>query len=209
MPVEYVVASFGRDEIANSWAEERREWLAEVGSDIAAALDVDALEEGLVDLSPEHGVCAEVHRVTVLEEAEAGHEVRLAGVVVHFSAGETRAYLAQGRSDPVLLALEQVEGDRLGVVRLEELVALGHQPLLAFQQPFSLLSSLAPDGLELDDQRSLDRLAEFRLQSVPGMDFFDLLLDRFDENGAERALGELVVPAGADKVRVHLAGPAA
>jgi hypothetical protein len=57
---------FGRDlrsdEVTDGGTQEGAEWFGEVCADVAAALDVDALEECLVDLPAEYRVGLEVRR---------------------------------------------------------------------------------------------------------------------------------------------------
>jgi hypothetical protein len=71
LPVEDLVASdVGCDQVANGRTEERAERFGEIGADATGAFDVDALEEGLIDLASKYSVRSEIRGVAVLQEPE-------------------------------------------------------------------------------------------------------------------------------------------
>jgi hypothetical protein len=76
-----VASDLGCYKVADGWAEERAERLGEIGSEASAPFDVDALEEGLIDLASKDGVGSEIGGMAILEEPERSDEVGLACVV--------------------------------------------------------------------------------------------------------------------------------
>nr|WP_260683130.1 hypothetical protein [Brevibacterium casei] len=112
----------------------------------------------------------------------------------------------QFRAEAVLLFLEQVGGDGVLVVELEELALLVLQIVsgcLELRDAFALLGGREGDLLA---QVLLELGALVVGQPDVPVEAFDLLLDLVDEDGFEVAVGAFGASADADEVRVEVAG---
>ncbi|HEY5193105.1 MAG TPA: hypothetical protein VIJ39_04420 [Solirubrobacteraceae bacterium] len=105
-------------------AEDQVEGLGQLTRNAVLVVNHQPLEEGEVELPPHSGRCFAVGRLAVPHPREGTVHVGLGGLEVAF-CGHAAAF--DGRdlgSDPCLLALEQVERDGIGVVGIEQLLAL-------------------------------------------------------------------------------------
>jgi len=116
---------------------------------------------------------------------------------------ESRTDCLELNCDAALFGLEQVKGDRTGIVRIEQFLPLAREPLL-------LQLQLTVDRLcrgrrcgQLGRKRVLDVVSEVRAQLHVPVDLLDAFLHDGDQDGLERAGGPLLVPASAHEVRVH------
>lgn len=113
---------------AQCGVEELVEWLGRValGVELSVLVGVDAydLVEDLVELSLDMLWCRLVELVAVLGQGERVGEVGQDAVVVGGSALEFSLDSCQFRAEAVLLFLEQISGDGVLVVELEELALL-------------------------------------------------------------------------------------
>ncbi|HSF84417.1 MAG TPA: hypothetical protein VLG28_02000 [Acidimicrobiia bacterium] len=111
-----------------------REWQLQVDSGDSVFADPDAIKEGLVEGPPDFVGGVEVRLLAVGNECESVFEVAF-DVLEAQGAGvkdALRCFLFAG--DPGLLFFEEFDGDGIGVVGLQQLLALCLQPL----QPTSL-----------------------------------------------------------------------
>ncbi|MCQ9368140.1 hypothetical protein NQ036_07780 [Brevibacterium sp. 91QC2O2] len=168
----------------------------------AVVCDEQAFEERLVRDATQGVVHAHVDLVRVACQGKAVVQVG-AGLFVldgaGFDAGVEEPDLS---GDAVLLRLEQVDGHGSGVVGLQELVALVMQPVAFGDLALALALRGGVEPVEL----GVDELAQ-RLDDVGGdlhaaVVVFDGGFDVGHVHGLTVAGGALLVPAGADEVRV-------
>ncbi|ROZ64624.1 hypothetical protein EDL96_01875 [Kocuria soli] len=118
--------------------EDRRDRLGWFEGGLVVVIDGDAVEQCPVEHPPFGGFGLRVHITDVGEEAEDRVEPDLRVVVGRCEGVEPAGDGVEARADAVLFGFEQVEGDRVGVVGLEELDLFGFKlDLLSFEEgPF-------------------------------------------------------------------------
>jgi hypothetical protein len=110
--------------------------------------------------------------------------------------------------DSPLLALEEIEGDRAGVVSFEQLAAFLEKPLLALPEALLFGSSFGVVGGEILPQPLLDDVHELSRERDGSIVLLDKLLDPLDQDGAHGAIGALLMAPDADEVGIDPAGVA-
>ncbi|MFI8597048.1 hypothetical protein ACIGDM_07020 [Rothia koreensis] len=118
--------------------EDRRDRLGWFEGGLVVVIDGDAVEQCPVEHPPFGGFGLRVHITDVGEEAEDRVEPDLRVVVGRCEGVEPAGDGVEARADAVLFGFEQVDGDRVGVVGLEELDLFGFKlDLLSFEEgPF-------------------------------------------------------------------------
>ena len=165
-------------------------------------------EEGLVELSA-HPVRLPVGGVAVADAGECPLEVGLGCLVVGVDRGESALGGGDFGGDPGLLGLQEVEGDGVGVVGVEQLLAFGFElaragglgPSFAFGVGCGASSALRRE------RRGAGRARAWELDGgvVGGDGFFDV----FDAERALSAAVRVLLAADADEVGVGAARPLA
>nr|WP_228389095.1 hypothetical protein [Cumulibacter manganitolerans] len=113
--------------------------------------------------------------------------------------------LVELAEDAVLLAFEQVQWDRVGVVGVQETFLFVLEPVTVGGELVQLVGLVGHEPVELVVQHPAECFA------VSGRDLHSLVvaldhvLDVFDEDRATGAVGAFGVPAGADEVGVDVA----
>lgn len=102
-------------------------------------------------------------------------------------------------------ALEQVDRDRAGIVRVEQLLALRGE-LGAFLDQIALLGcGRGLQSVEAGQDALLDPAAQLGREGDGAVLVFDELLDQVDRHGLAFAVGGLPLAAGADEILVGVA----
>lgn len=185
--------------------EDPRERLCRPTACLAVVGDEDLVEERLVEQAADAVGCLLVDGVTVRGEVQAPGELRTVLGVVRAGGVEPVGDLCQGGADAILFRLELVEGDRAGVVGLEELVPLGEQVVLLLGPVSGFVFG---GGVE---DRELFRNDRFEDSYGVGVELFggvvtgDGVFDVVDVHRFASAVGGLAVTAEADEVRVDRA----
>ncbi|HMM41130.1 MAG TPA: hypothetical protein PKA95_04445 [Thermomicrobiales bacterium] len=124
-------------------------------------LDEDPLEDGLVELASDVRLSRQIELVAVGHEVECRVEAPFDGPQLGGRAGQVRLECLGLAGDACLLALEQIQRHRIGVVRPQQLLALGVEVRQSRGQPLGLvdLLDLRPlgEGEHLPTQRLSDR----------------------------------------------------
>lgn len=120
-------ARFFRCVTWGGWRRGSSRWLDWFEGGLVLVIDGDAVEQCPVEHPPLGWFGPRVDVADVGEESEDRVEPDLGLVVGRLQRVEPAGDRLQARSDAVLLGLEQVERDRVGVVGLEELDLIGFE----------------------------------------------------------------------------------
>nr|WP_238614659.1 hypothetical protein [Brevibacterium casei] len=174
-------------------------------------IDGDAVEQGPVEHPPLGGCGLGVDVADVGEEPEDRVEPDLGLVVGRLQRVEPTGDRLQARADTVLLCLEQIDGDRVGVVGLEELDLFRFELRLLPGQQFLLIAGGFGEGVEHLPEHTLDLRGLAGAEGDVLVDGLDGLLDAVGEDGGALAVVALEPAAGAGEVVVGdalvVAGP--
>nr|WP_286720640.1 MULTISPECIES: hypothetical protein [unclassified Microbacterium] len=172
--------------------------------DVLVFVDDDALEEGAVEHPAFSGFASGVEIAKVGEDAEELIEPVVCVAVGGREAVETVRDRVQAGADAVLFGLEQVEGDGVGVVGLDELEAFGVELVaLGLEE----LAFVVAGGFELGEHMVQHRGDLFGFgggEAVGAVVPVDPVLDSRCEDGGAGAAG-LLPAAGAGEVLVSFA----
>ncbi|HLS73418.1 MAG TPA: hypothetical protein VK046_06585 [Actinomycetaceae bacterium] len=174
-------------------------------ADVLVLVDDDAVEQGSVEHAAFSGFAS------VVEIAEVGKQVKeLVETVPGAGIGgrhgvEASGDLVEAGADAFLLALEQVQRDRVGVVGLDELESFCFElVLLGFEE----LAFVVAGGFELVEHPVQHALYPFGFvlgEAVGVVGGFDALLDPLCEDRGADAGGALAAPSGTGEVLVPVA----
>nr|WP_231974531.1 hypothetical protein [Tessaracoccus timonensis] len=178
---------------------------------VVLVIDGDAVEQCPVEHPPLGGFGLGVDVADVGEESEDCVEPDLGLVVGGFQRFEPAGDRLQARADAVLLGLEQVERDRVGVVSLEELDLLGFEPGLLPGEELLLIAGGFGEGVEHLPEHTLDLCCLVGAEGDVLVAGLDGLFDTVGEDGGALAVVTLEPAAGAGEVVVSdalvVAGP--
>ncbi|MFV4913223.1 hypothetical protein PFZ49_06600 [Microbacterium lacticum] len=165
-------------------------------------IDGDAVEQGPVEHPPLGGLGLGVDLVDVGQEVEDRVESDLGLVEGRLQGVEPAGDRLEARTDAVLLGLEQVDRDRVGVVGLEELDLFGFELRPLPGEELLLITRGLREGVEHLTQHSLDlRRLILGDRGVP-VAVLDAPLDAMDEDGGALTVVALEPSAGACEVVV-------
>lgn len=183
-------------------AEERFERFGELARDLVGVVDPELLEDGLVELSTQRRAGCEVGAFPVDGEVDGSGEVRLDRLEADVDRCQSLFGCGQLTGDAVLFDLEEVERDRVGVVGIEELLALVGEvaDAASLEGPFGLGVTLLLLQLVEDE---VSEVIEELLRWLHGpVVVLDEGFGFFDGDCRLRAVGALLLSAHADEVRV-------
>ncbi|GMA24925.1 hypothetical protein GCM10025864_26840 [Luteimicrobium album] len=185
--------------------EQHLERSSVLDAELAVFLDVDLGEERLVAQSAVRVVAAGVDVGAVSQETEGVIQVGACVGVFTVVGVESTVHQVKLSADPVLLALEHGQRDRVGVVGLHESVLLVLQPVAVGGELAELVGFGEHETVELVVQHPGQRLPAARCDLHALVVVLDQVLDVLDEDGLPGAVGSLGVPAGAHEVGVDVA----
>nr|WP_206692840.1 hypothetical protein [Microbacterium paulum] len=174
-------------------------------------IDGDAVEQCPVEHPPFGGFGLGVDVADVGEEAEDRVEPDLGLAVGRLQGVEPAGDRLQAGADAVLFGLEQVDGDRVGVVGLEELDLFGFELGLLPGEEFLLVAGGFGEGVEHLPEHALDLCCLVQADGDVLVPSLDGPLDSVGEDGGALAVVALEPAAGAGEVVVGdalvVAGP--
>ncbi|MEX3564801.1 hypothetical protein VVR48_00930 [Micrococcus endophyticus] len=178
---------------------------------VVLVIDGDAVEQCPVEHPPLGGFGLGVDVADVGEESEDRVEPDLGFVVGRLQCVEPSGDRLQAGADAVLFGLEEVEGDRVGVVGLEELDLFGFELRLLPGEELLLVAGGFGEGVEHLPEHALDLRGLVGAEGDVLVAVLDGLLDAVGEDGGALAVVALEPAAGAGEVVVGdalvVAGP--
>ncbi|WP_396290620.1 hypothetical protein [Curtobacterium sp. KT1] len=182
--------------------KDRRDGLLRFESGLVLVIDGDAVEQCPVE-HPSLGRCGlRVDLADVGEEPEDRVEPNARFVVGRLQGVKSAGDGLEARADAVLLGLQQVERDRIGVVGLEELDLFGFELRLLPGEQLLFVAGRLGEGVEHLPEHGLD----LRRLLLGDGDLLVLVLDRVlnavNEDGGALAGGALEPATGAGEVVV-------
>lgn len=169
---------------------------------VVLVIDGDAVEQCPVEHLPLGGFGLGVDIADVGEKSEDRVEPDLGLVVGRFQRVEPTGDRLQARADAVLFGLERVEGDRVGVVGLEELDLFGFEFGLLPGEELLLIAGGFGEGVEHLPEHALDLCGLAGAEGDVLVAGLDGLLDAVGEDGGALAVVALEPAAGAGEVVV-------
>ncbi|QVQ51342.1 hypothetical protein J4H86_21390 [Spiractinospora alimapuensis] len=169
---------------------------------VVVVIDGDAVEQCPVEHPPLGGFGLGVDVADVGEEPEDCVEPDLGLVVGHLQRVEPAGDRLQARADAVLFGLEQGDGDRVGVMGLEELDLFGFELRLLPGEELLLVAGGFGEGVEHLPEHTLDLRGLARTDGDVLVAGLDGLLDAVGEDGGALAVVALEPTAGAGEVVV-------
>ncbi len=133
------LAFLGDDRSPQILAQQHVERLGQLARDRAVVVDQQPLEEREVEVPSHRARCFAVGRLAVAHSGESAVHVGFGCLEVALDGHETAFDGGDFGRNPGLLALEQVERDRVGVVCIEQLLTLAFE----FAQPALLRGAFA------------------------------------------------------------------
>ena len=170
-------------------------------------VDEDVGEEDGVEefLEAGRGVRVGVEAVAVFEEGEGFFEAVFEVFAVGGQSGEFPAYLIEFASEAGLLGFEQVEGDGVGVVGLEECGLLGFERAGVGGESVGVGVLAGVEAVEFEAQVFLDGAPVVGGDVDVAVEVGDGVVDVVDEDGFEGALVPVALAVGADEIGVDVA----
>ncbi len=154
---------------------------------LVVLLDEDLREERLIVQPPAGVVAPGVDVGAVGEQPEGVVEVGAGVGVVTEVRVDATGHLVEFGDDPVLLALEHGERDRVGVVRLHEPVLLAFEPVAVGGEAFQFLGFGGHVPVELVVEHACECVLLGGRDLDAGVVVRDKFLDVFDEHRLARA----------------------
>nr|WP_218902029.1 hypothetical protein [Streptomonospora nanhaiensis] len=178
---------------------------------VVLVIDGDAVEQRPVEHPPLGRFGLGVDVADVGEESEDRVEPDLGLVVGRLQRVEPTGDRLKARAEAVLLCLEQIDGDRVGVVGLEELDLFGFELRHLPGEELLLIAGGLGEGVEHLPEHTLDLRGLARAEGDVLVAGLDGLLDAVGEDGGALAVVALEPAAGAGEVVVGdalvVAGP--
>ena len=168
-------------------------------------VDEDVGEEDGVEefLEAGRGVGVGVEAVAVFEEGEGFFEAVVDCLAVGGQGGEFSAGVVEFAGEAGLLGFEQVEGDGLGVVGLQECGLLGFERAGVGGEGVGVLAGV--EAVEFAAQACCDGAPLVGGDADVMVEVGDGVVDVVDEDGFEGALVAVALAVGADEVWVDVA----
>ena len=177
------------------------------GWGVVGWVDEDVGEEDGVEefLEAGRGVRVGVEAVAVFKEGEGFFEAVFEVFAVGGQGGEFSAYLVEFAGEAGLLGFEQVEGDGLGVVGLEECGLLGFERAGVGGEGAGVGVLAGVEAVEFDAQACVDGAPLVGGDVDVAVEVGDGVVDFIDEDGFEGALVAVALAVGADEIGVDVA----
>ena len=177
------------------------------GRGVVGWVDEDFSEEDGVEefLEAGRGVWVGVEAVAVLEEGEGFFEAVFDPFAVGGQGGEFPAYLVEFAGEAGLLGFEQVEGDGVGVVGVEEFGLLGFECAGVGGQGAGVGVLAGVEAVEFAAKVFLDGVSVVGGDVDVAVEVGDGVVDVVDEDGFEGAFGAVALAVGTDEIGVDVA----
>ncbi len=179
----------------------------QLARDLALVAEQQALEERHIELPPQPVIGLAIGGGAVAGPRQGTGEVGLGLLEVALDLRQAAFRVCDLGREPVLLALEQVERDRIGVVGVQELLAFAFElpepPSLHHALPFDVLAERRQLVSEIGSQPGNLSLGELNRDVVGG----DGCLGGLDTDGTLLAIRALLLPSNADEVGIGPAAP--
>nr|WP_246180106.1 hypothetical protein [Kocuria coralli] len=176
---------------------------------VLAFVDDDAVEQGAIEHPPFSRFAAVVEVTKAGEQVDDRVETLSGAGVGGGHRVEPCSDLVEAGTDAFLLALEQVERDRVGIVGLDELEPFSFELLLLGLKEFAFVVAGGFELIEHPVQHLSHPISFGRNETVGVVGRFDALLDPLGEDRGAGAGGALAAPAGAGEVLIPIPGPVA
>ena len=178
-----------------------------VGRGVVGWVDEDVGEEDGVEefLEAGRGVRVGVEAVAVFEEGEGFFEAVVDCLAVGGQGGEFSAGVVEFAGEAGLLGFEQVEGDGLGVVGLEECGLLGFERARVGGESAGVGVLAVVEAVEFGAQACCDGASLVGGDVDVAVEVGDGVVDVVDEDGFEGALVAVALAVGADEIGVDVA----
>ena len=182
-------------------------WVDGASRGVVSWVDEDVGEEDGVEefLEAGRGVRVGVEAVAVFEEGEGFGEVLFEVFAVGGQGGEFSAGVVEFAGEAGLLGFEQVEGDGLGVVGLEECGLLGFECASVGGEGAGVGVLAGVEAVEFAAQACCDGAPLVGGDADVAVEVGDGVVDVVDEDGFEGALVPVALAVGADEVGVDVA----
>ena len=180
---------------------------AGAGWGVVSWVDEDGGEEDGVEefLEAGRGVRVGVEAVAVFEEGEGFFEAVVDCLAVGGQGGEFSGDVVEFAGEAGLFGFEQVEGDGLGVVGLQECGLLGFERAGVGGESADVSVLAGVEAVEFGAQACCDGASVFGGDVDVAVEVGDGVVDVVDEDGFEGAFGAVALAVGADEVGVDVA----